>query len=262
MATKEQVLDIMRGWIGKSSANGTHTDIVDLYNNTKPLPRGYKVSYFDSWCAVTISAAFTKAGAPELIGRECGVERYIDIFKSKRIWIEDGNVTPAVGDIITFNWDDNTQENNGFADHIGIVESVSGGTIHTIEGNTSNMVARRTYKVGDGRIRGYARPRYDLHAVTPPTNSLTTVAKEVIAGKWGDGQDRINRLTKAGYNPDDVQREVNRLYWGNESVKPTNEEVAREVIAGKWGNGEERIRRLKTAGYDPVAIQALVNKLM
>lgn len=45
--------------------------------------------------------------------------------------------------------------------HTGIVEKVENGIITTIEGNTSNMVARRTYKEGDSCIDGYGRPLYD-----------------------------------------------------------------------------------------------------
>ena len=45
-------------------------------------------------------------------------------------------------------------------DHIGIVESVSNGIIHTIEGNSNNQVRRNTYRIGHGNIRGFATPRY------------------------------------------------------------------------------------------------------
>ncbi len=54
--------------------------------------------------------------------------------------MKDGATTPKAEDIITFNWDQNSQQNNGFADHIGIVEEVSNGIIHTIEGNSNNQV--------------------------------------------------------------------------------------------------------------------------
>lgn len=37
------------------------------------------------------------------------------------------------------------------------------------------------------------------------------VALEVRAGLWGNGQDRIDRLTAAGYDAEDVQAEVNKI---------------------------------------------------
>lgn len=43
------------------------------------------------------------------------------------------------------------------------------------------------------------------------TNDLTQVAKDVINGKYGNGKERIDKLTKAGYNYKEVQRVVNSL---------------------------------------------------
>lgn len=83
------------------------------------------------------------------------------------------------------------------------------------------------------------------------------VAKEVLAGAWGNGADRKARLIEAGYDYNAVQSIVNQLC----SSKKSNEEIAREVWAGKWGNGRNRVNRLTAAGYDPEAIQAEVNKL-
>lgn len=92
---------------------------------------------------------------------------------------------------------------------------------------------------------------------------VTTVAKEVIDGKWGNGTDRTNRLTAAGYNPTEVQAEVNRLLKGGTTtmVMKSIEEVAKEVINGKWGNGADRKKKLEAAGYNYAQVQAAVNKL-
>ena len=43
------------------------------------------------------------------------------------------------------------------------------------------------------------------------TSSFTAIAKEVIAGKWGNGSERRRRLTEAGYDYAEVQKEVNKL---------------------------------------------------
>ena len=48
-------------------------------------------------------------------------------------------------------------------------------------------------------------------AVYPVKKSVTEIAKEVIQGKWGNGTDRKNRLEKAGYNYNEVQKKVNTL---------------------------------------------------
>ena len=95
--TAESVLDVMRGWLGFSEANGKFKEIIDLYNSVKPLPRGYAVQYSDEWCDTCVSAAGIKAGCSELIGRECGVEEHVKIFKQLGIWTEDGSITPEPG---------------------------------------------------------------------------------------------------------------------------------------------------------------------
>ena len=53
-----------------------------------------------------------------------------------------------------------TGGNNGTIDHVGIVESVSGGTVNTIEGNSGDKVARRSYSIGSSNIYGYGVPAY------------------------------------------------------------------------------------------------------
>ena len=159
--TASDVLDLARKYIGCNEADGSHKQIVDTYNSHQPLAQGYKLTYYDSWCDCFISFLFILLKAVDLIGgTECGVERHIQLFKAIGIWEEDGSIVPEPGYIITYNWDENSQPNNGYADHIGIVESVSGNKITCIEGNMSGKVGRRTLTVGDGNIRGYAKPRY------------------------------------------------------------------------------------------------------
>lgn len=260
--TAQDVLNVMRSWIGYSEANGKHKQIIDLYNSVKPLPRGYAVKYSDEWCDTTVSAAGIKAGCSELIGRECGVERHVDIFKSMGIWIEDGRITPQPGDIIVYNWDDATQPNDGYSDHIGYVEAVSGGTITAIEGNKGEAVGRRTIPVGWGYIRGFARPKYASSGSSTTKKSVTEVAKEVLAGAWGNGDARKNALIAAGYDYAAVQAKVNELVSDTASSPSKSvEEVAKEVIAGKWGNGDARKTALENAGYNYIEVQKKVNEL-
>lgn len=92
------------------------------------------------------------------------------------------------------------------------------------------------------------------------------IANEVIAGQWGNGDDRKNKLTSAGYNYNDIQSIVNQKLSGKSTsnvskpIKKSNEEIAQEVINGNWGNGEDRKNRLNAAGYDYNIIQDIVNQ--
>lgn len=168
--TTANILNEARKYLGVQEGSATHKAIINKYNSIKPLPRDYQVTYYDDWCDVFISFLAIETGAIDLIGRECSVQRHIDIFKSLGIWIEDGNITPKPGDIITFDWDSYSQPTDGWADHIGIVESISDGIITTIEGNANNAVTRCYYNIGNANIRGYARPSYQTDANHSPYN--------------------------------------------------------------------------------------------
>lgn len=140
---------------------------------------------------------------------------------------------------------------------------------------TVDEVAREVIKGlwgnGPTRMANLQAAGYDCNAVqarvnailagnaTPaPTKSIDEIAKEVLEGKWGNGADRQNRLTAAGYNYSQVQAKVNEL-----SAKPTKsiDELAREVLNGQWGNGADRQARLSAAGYNYAQVQARVNQL-
>lgn len=97
------------------------------------------------------------------------------------------------------------------------------------------------------------------HTQEKPLKTATELAREVLDGKWGNGAERKERLTAAGYDYNEVQTEVNRLC---NPQKKTVDELAREVIAGKWGTGANRKNRLTQAGYDYNAVQKRVNQLM
>lgn len=260
--TANDVLNVARSWLGYSEANGKHKEILKVYNSHKPLARGYKMKASDSWCDCFVSACAIKAGAVDLIGTEVGCEKHIAIFKEKGIWIEDGSVKPKVGDIIFFNWDDNTQANDGDADHVGIVEQQYGNTIVCIEGNYNDKVARRTINVGWGYIRGFARPKYaeETKPTTPAKKkTVAQVAQEVIQGKWGNGAIRKTALVKAGYDYKEVQAKVNEISAAGKKKSITV--IAKEVLNGDWGNGKARENALKRAGYDYKAVQKKVNEL-
>lgn len=99
----------------------------------------------------------------------------------------------------------------------------------------------------------------------PAKKSVDELAKEVIQGKWGNGSDRKNRLTTAGYNYGEVQARVDALLSGKTSSAPAKKSVdtlAKEVIRGDWGNGATRKKKLTAAGYDYAAVQKRVNELL
>jgi hypothetical protein len=95
--------------------------------------------------------------------------------------------------------------------------------------------------------------------------SSETVAQEVLQGLWGNGQDRYDNLTNAGYDADQIQDLVNRMLSGDSTGDSTSadlDSVAQEVLQGLWGNGQERYDSLTNAGYDAQAVQDRVNSML
>ena len=94
--------------------------------------------------------------------------------------------------------------------------------------------------------------------------SVDEIAQEVLQGVWGNGQERFDNLTNAGYDAQAVQDRVNNILNGGQGYDDyTNlDDVANEVIQGLWGNGQERFDNLTNAGYDAQAVQDRVNELL
>lgn len=83
------------------------------------------------WCAVFISWCFDQAGIYSRLSglnNKAGCDPYMRWGKSLNLW----GYKPAIGSLVLYDWD-----NDGSADHIGIVESYGAGYIIAVEGNTS-----------------------------------------------------------------------------------------------------------------------------
>lgn len=78
----------------------------------------------------------------------------VDWFQAQGKWQGAGSV-PSPGMIIFFDWD-----HDGASDHVGIVESCDGTTVHTIEGNSGDAVRQNSYTVNSQSILGYGLVAY------------------------------------------------------------------------------------------------------
>lgn len=179
---RQKVVDIAKKYIGCTESNGSHKKIIDLYNSHKPLARGYAVKYTDAWCSTFASAVAIEAGLTDIIPTECGCGEHIKLFQKLGSWQENDAYVPSPGDYIFYDWDDSgAGDNTGGADHVGIVEKVSGSTITVIEGNYSNSVKRRSLAVNGRYIRGYGVPKYSSKA-TSSGGTATPVTPQTDAG--------------------------------------------------------------------------------
>lgn len=153
-------------WIAydpNSNITKTRIFMVDLAQsqignfNGKKYWTWYGSKHRMAWCCVFVSWLADQNGIlnvyiPKFASASVG-EKY---FKSRNQYKKRGKYTPLPGDIVFFDWN-----HNGGLDHVGIVEKVKDGYVYTIEGNSTNRVAKRKYKLTSYDINGYGIPNYD-----------------------------------------------------------------------------------------------------
>lgn len=89
----------------------------------------------------------------------------------------------------------------------GIWQSSSTGRINGYKGNLDTDVSYKDYPtiIKNAGLNGFNKENN-----TTSKKSNEEIVIEVIEGKWGNGQDRRNKLTNAGYNYDAIQKIVNQ----------------------------------------------------
>lgn len=244
MRSRQAVVDLVKSWEGKKESNGTHKSIIDIYNGYKgKLPRGIKMKYDWSWCACTWSALAIKLGYTAIMPIEISCGYLIEAAKKLGVWKENDDYIAQPGDAVLYDWDDSEKgDNTGWPDHVGtIIEThKSAGYFVVMEGNYSDSVKKRTLSINGKYIRGFITPKYDNNTVSKPKKEsgkdVKTIAREVIAGTWGTGDERKKALEKAGYNYASVQKMVNQILNGNavvtdNKVQNENQKVSKKVTA-------------------------------
>lgn len=157
---KEYVSHVLRYYVFGRIPTGTGSQAIVQVALTQEGNGGdtywswYGFSSREEWCACFVSWCADQCGYIE-----AGVIPKFSLCSAGMEWFEsrgqfmDGSYVPATGDLVFFDWG-----NDGSIDHVGIVESVVDGTIYTIEGNSGDKVARRSYPIGYGQIVGYGVP--------------------------------------------------------------------------------------------------------
>lgn len=155
---KEYVSHVLRYYpFGKIRGLSGSTDLVQTAlaevgnQGGEKYWRWYGFQSYQPWCACFVSWCADQCGyidaqiLPKFSYCSAGVKWFQEQGRFR-----DRNYVPAPGDIIFFDWG-----NNGSIDHAGIVENVADGYINTIEGNSSKMVRRGRWAMGDEEIYGY-----------------------------------------------------------------------------------------------------------
>lgn len=213
-------------------------------------------------------------GAMKYPSLNCNAENFIK--RAKNTYGLEISSVPTLGGIMV--WQKGTLSGNDGAGHVAVVEKIiDSNTIYTSEsGYGGSAFWNSTRRNTNGRwglgsaytFRGcIVNPAIGKVVAPTPTpsakKSVDEVAKEVIRGEWGNGDERYNRLTNAGYNYNEVQAKVNELLNSNKPTPaPTPSvdilDLVRKTIRGDFGNGEAR-RKALGSNYDEVQRQVNLN---
>lgn len=241
---RQKVVSTALAWLGTREYSAKHQEMLDIYNAQRPLPRGTRMQATWPWCAAFVSTVSLQLGLRDIMPTECGCPGMVRLYQDLGRWVEDDAYIPSPADVVFYDWQDSATnyaatDNVGHPDHVGIVLDCDGNNMTIIEGNNANAVNKRVLAVNDRFVRGYGVPDYASKAdgaepqpepAPTPTPKpkpepekpavettvdpfITKTAREVIAGKWGNGQARRDAL--AAWFVKAVQDEVNRILGGS-----------------------------------------------
>lgn len=157
----------------------------------------------DAWCASFVSWCANQAGiSTDKLTKSAAAngirEGFIRSGNYEKSLAYGGSYIPSPGDVISFT---GVGGNKNFSHHVGIVESVVDGIVHTIEGNSRDMVRRNKYKLGDPYIIGYGKMNGNGNYINPAQQFINTLldrmsGKEEVAklNLSGDKAEFINQM--------------------------------------------------------------------
>ena len=266
------------------------------------------LGYVDHWCAYLMSLIMKELGyvgkyivpnpPKDVIGGAGDIPRYSD--GKYGAWFKKGEKTPQAGDLFFLRYEDYPSKDKYFCDHVGMIKSISGNVVTTIEGNVDGVngnwantstCKNKTRYLNDYSMYAFYRPFWVGEPKTTTTSNTkkteiyqtTSSAKvDFIVKIKADGGLNIRQGAGTSYRilgavPENVFLKVARQTSGNgykwglvtygyitgwialdytETI--SIDQIVKDVIAGKFGNGETRKEKLGSI-YDEV--QAKVNQI-
>lgn len=248
MSRRDEFVEKAMSWLGTKEGSKGHKQIIADYN--KACAKGREMYNDTPWCAGFVGAVAQETGNELKDGLgvpvDCSCGNMIDMAKKAGIWEENDAYTPRKGDIVMYDWNDNGKGDDTTGhDHTGIVSSVTAKQFKVVEGNKTKAVdgvdgvAMRTMNINGKNIRGFITPKFadevetSSEEPTKPSKSIDEVAREVIAGKWGNDPERKAKLIEL-YGEDGrnkIQARVNEILGA--SSKPSSNIYVVKTNSGK-----------------------------
>lgn len=213
--TADRVIELARSQVGVTEYPPNSNNVLyNTYYYGHPVQDGIPKGSKYPWCVTFIQWLFKSE--PTTLMKTASCSTLLNWCRKNGMIVN----KPQIGDLCFMKFDDDPRYPAG---HIGIVDKAKGAKdVYNIEGNTSQKGSQdnggavlRKHRTGKC-IVAYARPKYQQGTITNITNhkSNEEIAAEVIAGKWGIGNDRRQRLSAAGYNYKEIQSLVNKILKG------------------------------------------------
>lgn len=167
-----------------------------------PTEKYYTIGYGHYGSDVIAGMKITKEQAEELLLQDCKKAiKHVNSFMSK------------------YNFNQNQFDALvSFAFNVGSINQLTASGTRTLEQISSKITA---YNKSGGRViaglvkrRAKEKELFDTPTSTTVKKRNEEIAKEVVAGKWGNGNARKTALTKAGYDYKTIQTLVNKLLKG------------------------------------------------
>ena len=149
---KKKLVEVARSQVG-------YHEGANNYNKYAEDPRITQLYGWDvqnqPWCCTFVNWCFLQAfgdiGGKVTYGGSAACANQAQLYRKNRAF----NDRPELGDQIFF-------ISGGGINHTGIVVEVNGSTIRTVEGNYSDKVSECTYILGNPKIAGFGRPKWEL----------------------------------------------------------------------------------------------------
>ena len=233
---KTKFLNTARGYIGKDGAYVCKTKL------------GYSVIY--DWCAFAVSAIMKDCG---FIGKyQGGIYSFAsdnarrDNGKYGTFFIK-GQKSPQAGDLIMFRYSGLEVSDKYSASHVGIVESVSGNIITTLEGNVegnsnnwaeTSIFKRKTRYLTDSSVYSFFRFNWKSSTTNSDTTSTPSNNSSASANTAIDVNYKVyanNRWLPSVKNTTDYAGLENKAVYGV-YAKPTKGHLKYRVslLGGSW----------------------------
>ncbi|MBG0833165.1 CHAP domain-containing protein [Planomonospora sp. ID67723] len=145
----DDLLKVMVAELGYRERPGQHTKFGEWYSTEVVQDAQYRTA---PWCDMFIAWAAERAGVEQYVGQFAWTPSHARWFETQGAW----SSTPEPGALVFFDWAGG--EDIKGIDHVGVVERVEGGTIHTIEANVDRVWLKRKVR-DESDVVGYGLPR-------------------------------------------------------------------------------------------------------